>query len=226
MNTLFILLFFASLIGLIMGLKNPSLFTPIIKKELTKKQIKLFFGGTMFLFFFLVGITAEETVQKVDTGEKEMETVEVENEIVETEELDQDSAPVLENEPTSGTRHSPTPTPESTPEPAPEPVLEPDSKPEATTGERNALRSALDYLNYKAFSYEGLVKQLEFEGYTKKEAVYAANNCGANWNEQAVKSAKSYLDYSSFSRDGLIKQLEFEGYTHLQAVYGAEAVGY
>lgn len=95
-----------------------------------------------------------------------------------------------------------------------------------TTGQKNALNSAKSYLNYAAFSYKGLIQQLEFENYSSEEAVYAADNCGADWKEQAVKSAKSYLDYSSFSRDGLIQQLEFEGFTNEEAVYGAEANGY
>jgi hypothetical protein len=96
----------------------------------------------------------------------------------------------------------------------------------ATLGEKNALRTALDYLNYTSFSYSGLVEQLEFEGYTHKEAVYGADNCGADWNEQAALMAEDYLDYSSFSRDGLIDQLEFEGFTRQQAEYGVQAVGY
>ncbi len=93
-------------------------------------------------------------------------------------------------------------------------------------GKLNALGSAKTYLWTMAFSYSGLIKQLEFEGYTNEEAVYAADNCGADWNEQAAKSAKQYLNTMSFSRSGLIEQLEFEGFTHEQAVYGAEAVGY
>ena len=76
------------------------------------------------------------------------------------------------------------------------------------------------------FSYSGLIKQLEFEGYSTAEATYAADNCGANWNEQAAKSAKNYLDIMAFSKKELIEQLEFEGFTHDQAVYGAEANGY
>ena len=95
-----------------------------------------------------------------------------------------------------------------------------------TMGESNALRSAKNYLSLMAFSYKGIIEQLEYEGYTHTEAVYAADNCGADWFEQAVNSAKRYLDIMSFSRSGLIEQLEFEGFTHEQAVYGAERNGY
>lgn len=97
---------------------------------------------------------------------------------------------------------------------------------EATVGQQNALRAAEQYLDYTAFSYEGLIEQLEYEQYSHEDAVYAADNCGADWNEQAAKAAADYLEYTSFSRDGLIEQLEYEGYTHDQAVYGAEQNGY
>lgn len=91
----------------------------------------------------------------------------------------------------------------------------------ATAGERNALRRAGEYLDVMPFSYTGLIKQLEYEGYTHSEAVYAADRCGADWKEQAALKAADYLELMSFSYDGLIEQLEFEGYTHEQAVYGA-----
>lgn len=94
----------------------------------------------------------------------------------------------------------------------------------ATTGEKNALESALDYLDCMAFSYEGLIEQLEFEGFTNEEATYGADNCGANWNEQAARMAREYLDVMSFSYSGLVEQLEFEGFTHSQAEYGASEV--
>ena len=103
-----------------------------------------------------------------------------------------------------------------------------DSKAEqnASMGERQALNKALQYLDYTAFSYSGLVEQLEYEGFSHSEALYGADNCGADWNEQAAKKAQQYLDYSSFSRQSLISQLEYEGFTHSQAEYGANAVGY
>lgn len=95
-----------------------------------------------------------------------------------------------------------------------------------TMGQRNALDKADSYLAFTAFSREGLIEQLEYEGFSHSDAVYGADNCGANWNQQAALKAQSYLDLSSFSRQGLIEQLEYEGFTHGQAVYGVEAVGY
>ena len=94
----------------------------------------------------------------------------------------------------------------------------------ASSGEKNALKKALQYLDYTAFSYSGLIEQLEFEGFTHSEAAYGADHCGADWNEQAAKKAKQYLDYSPFSRSELIDQLVFEGFTRQQAEYGVSKV--
>ena len=65
---------------------------------------------------------------------------------------------------------------------------------------------------------------LEYEGYSETECKYAADNCGADWNEQAVGSAQTYLSVMSFSRSGLIEMLEYEGYTSEQAEYAASVV--
>lgn len=96
---------------------------------------------------------------------------------------------------------------------------------EVTNGMRNALKSAKNYLSIMPFSYSGLIGQLEYDQYTHEEAVYAADNCGADWNEQAAKKAKSYLELMSFSRGRLIDQLEYDGFTNEQAVYGVEQNG-
>ncbi len=95
----------------------------------------------------------------------------------------------------------------------------------ATTGQKNALSKAKSYLKVMAFSHDGLVEQLEFEGYTHEEAVYGADNCGADWNAQALKKAKDYLKLMAFSESGLVEQLEFEGYSKAEAQYGVANCG-
>ena len=97
---------------------------------------------------------------------------------------------------------------------------------EVTLGMSNALQSARNYLRVLAFSYTGLMEQLEYEGYSSEEATYAVDNCGADWYEQAVAKAEDYLSVLSFSRSGLINQLEYDGFTSEQAEYAADAVGY
>lgn len=101
-----------------------------------------------------------------------------------------------------------------------------ETMPQVSMGERNALAKAKEYLRVMAFSYNSLVRQLEFEGFTQDECAYGVDNCGANWNEQAVRKANEYLKSGSFSRQGLINQLLFEGFSQEQAEYGVSKVGY
>lgn len=96
---------------------------------------------------------------------------------------------------------------------------------EGTVSQRNALRSAQSYLDFKGFSRTGLIGQLEFEDYSTEDATWAVDRVDVDWNEQAAKSAQSYLDFKGFSRQGLIDQLIFEGYTAKQAEYGVDQAG-
>ena len=99
------------------------------------------------------------------------------------------------------------------------------TKPSITTGQENALKKAKRYIEYTPMSFDGLIEQLEYEGFSNDEARYGAENCGANWNEQALKKAMKYIDYSGFSYTKLIEQLEYEKFSHEQAVYGADNCG-
>lgn len=121
-----------------------------------------------------------------------------------------------------------TSTPQSSSSTKPEKPAESQTPPvqdSATTGERNALKKAQSYLDFSAFSRDGLIGQLEYEGFSNSEATYGADNVGADWNEQAIKKAGQYLEYSAFSYTGLVEQLEFEKFTHEQAVYGVDNCG-
>ena len=111
-------------------------------------------------------------------------------------------------------------------EAAKEPTKSEQQEPNATTGEKNALGSAENYLEMGGFSKKGLREQLDYEGYSKEEIDYAIKNCDADWKEQCAKCAQNYMDTSNFSKDGLIEQLKFEGFTNKQIEYGVKAVGY
>lgn len=119
---------------------------------------------------------------------------------------------------------TPSPRPEPTVEPEPTPTSEPE--PELTTGQRNAVRSARNYLSFMGFSRSGLIDQLKYEGYSTSDAEFAVDHIDPDWNEQAAKTAQNYIDIMPFSRSSLIDQLIFEGYTREQAEYGATQVGY
>lgn len=114
---------------------------------------------------------------------------------------------------------------EPEPEPEPEPTVEP-AEPDLTMGQKQAVGKAEDYLSFAAFSRQGLIDQLVFEGFSEADAAFAVDYIAPDWNEQAAKKAQEYIDMTSFSRQGLIEQLVFEGFTQPQAEYGVTAVGY
>ena len=108
------------------------------------------------------------------------------------------------------------------------PAAEPEApaEPALTLAQENAVQKGLDYLSYSGFSRSGLITQLEFEGFTNAEAVFAADYIAPNWLAEAEEKAKSYMEYSSFSSSGLYDQLIFEGFTDAEAKAGLAAVGY
>jgi len=81
---------------------------------------------------------------------------------------------------------------------------------------RNALRTAENYLDFTAFSQEGLIDQLEYEEYSTEAAQWAVENVDVDWNEQAALKVEEYLDFQAFSEGGLRDQLAYEGFTPAQ----------
>ncbi len=148
--------------------------------------------------------------------------------IVMTRHATDSSAQAPSPQPTETQAESPTeqPTVQQTEQPAAQPTTQPTADQTApTTGMKNALSSAKRYISILSFSHEGLMEQLKYEGYTDAEAKYGADNCGADWMEQAEKKAKEYIDVMAFSYKGLIKQLKYDGFTEEQATHGVDLCG-
>jgi hypothetical protein len=132
---------------------------------------------------------------------------------------------VTETEVVTETEAAPPAEAETETKPAPKPKPKPKPKPELTVAQENAIESARSYLDFAGFSRKGLIDQLVYEGYSKKDATIAVDRIKPNWGKEAVQSAESYLEFSSFSRSGLIEQLEYEGFTSGQATFAANKVG-
>lgn len=100
-----------------------------------------------------------------------------------------------------------------------------------TAPQKNAVRSAKQYLRVKGFSRNGLIQQLSSDagsGYNVSDATAAVDSLDIDWNEQAARSAKQYLKLMGFSCKGLVQQLSSDagdGYTVNQANYGAKQAG-
>ncbi len=100
-----------------------------------------------------------------------------------------------------------------------------------TRPQKNAVRSAEQYINMTGFSREGLIEQLSSDagnGYEVDDATVAVDSLNVDWNEQAVRSAEQYLDMMGFSCDGLVEQLSSSAgskYTVSEATHGAHQAG-
>ena len=95
--------------------------------------------------------------------------------------------------------------------------------------ERNALMETVkeDYLG-NGYSYTGLQEALiEYGGYDAGIARYVADNCGADWNNEALIVAKYRLERGSgYTPQQLLETLmEDSGFTQEQATYGMENCG-
>lgn len=95
----------------------------------------------------------------------------------------------------------------------------------ATENQQKALDKANEYVDTLPLSRKGLIKQLEYDGYTTDIATYAADNCSANWNKEAKEMAEQYMDSTTYTYKDMVQQLETEGFTKEQAKFGAKAVG-
>jgi hypothetical protein len=100
-----------------------------------------------------------------------------------------------------------------------------------TGQQKNAARSAKQYLRLTGFSRDGLIQQLSSEagnGYSVADATAAVDSLNVDWNQEAVESAKQYLSMQGFSCKGLIQQLSSSAghkFTVSQATYGAQQAG-
>ena len=99
------------------------------------------------------------------------------------------------------------------------------------------METAEEYLAFGGYSYSGLITALINREYTPEEAQYAADHCGADWNEEAVDAANAFTDrdavialYSSHdivkmigcSYPNLLNHLKAEGFSSEEAQFGAE----
>jgi hypothetical protein len=100
-----------------------------------------------------------------------------------------------------------------------------------TGPQKNAVRSAKQYLSTRGFSRDGLIQQLSSDygdRYSVADATLAVDSLNIDWNKQAVRSAKQYLSMRGFSCKGLTHQLSSDfgdKYTVSQATYGARQAG-
>jgi len=218
--------------GLVMLIMAAVLLPPVTK--LVDQKWKFHLSGGIKVIVIIVGlIIFGSTINTSSTAKQQNNQPQVQQEQEQSvSNIDQQKEEIkpTEEQPKPANNKQPAKTEKTETIPTPEKaeILEetkPAPVPSETVSQKNAVKSAKAYLNYSAFSYTGLIKQLEYEKFSHADAVYGADNSGADWFAQAAKSAKAYMEYSAFSRGSLIDQLKYEGFTQAQAEHGADAVG-
>jgi hypothetical protein len=105
-----------------------------------------------------------------------------------------------------------------------------EENPGLTLGQESALRTGQQYIDMTGFSKKGLIQQLSSpagNGYSRSDAIFAANNVVVDWNAEAVEAAESYLDIIPMSKNELIQQLSSPAgsqFTPAQARYAANRI--
>ena len=83
---------------------------------------------------------------------------------------------------------------------------------------------------YTTYSYKKMVNCLvEYDGYTEEDAIYAADNCGADWKERCCRKVKLYLEDDATyndSREWLTRDLKDYGlFTDEEIEYALDQCG-
>lgn len=87
-----------------------------------------------------------------------------------------------------------------------------------------ALKAVQKVMDQGWNSYETVVWALEREGFTHEAAVYAADNCGVDWKEEALKDARG-ATAAGFSEEEVLAFLQSSGFTDEEIAYAMENCG-
>ncbi|MDD3723137.1 MAG: Ltp family lipoprotein [Lutibacter sp.] len=218
--------------GLVMLIMAAVLLPPVTKLVYQKWKYHLSKG--MKIVVIVIGIiifgSTIDTSSTAKQQDNQPQVQQKQEQFISNIDQQKDEIKPIEEQPKPANNEQPAKTEKIETIPTPEKVEIPEETKSApvlseTVSQKNAVKSAKAYLNYSAFSYTGLIKQLEYEKFSHADAVYGVDNSNADWFAQAAKSAKAYMEYSAFSRGSLIDQLKYEGFTQAQAEHGADTVG-
>lgn len=222
--------------GLVMLIMAAVLLPPVTR--LVDKKWKFHLSSGMKIVVIIIGLiifgatvdtSNVSTTQQAEPQKEEQQATQNEdvvNEIVTTEPVNEEQPQAETNEPVANEEKTETiPTSDEEEKAEIPEEIEPAPVASETVSQKNAVAKAKSYLDFSGFSRSGLIEQLEYDQFSHADAVYGADNSGADWNEQVARKAKSYMEFSAFSRGGLIEQLKYDGFTQAQAEYGTDSVG-
>lgn len=222
MNNLFLLLFLASFVCLIIGLVKPMVFSRFIKGEITRKKIGLIFGIATVAFFVMFGMTTDTSKQtQSNTNEKVAEQKTELKQLSPEEYAKKDADDALAKKQADEAKAKQ--------------EAEAKAQKEAEEAAKNvpaeyksALNKAASYANTMHMSKRGVYDQLvsEYgEKFSAAAAQYAIDNVKADWNANALAKAKTYQDTMNMSPAGIHDQLTSaygEKFTQSEADYAIQ----
>lgn len=222
MNNLFLLLFLASSVCLIIGLVKPTVFSRFIKGEITRKKIGLIFGIATVAFFVMFGMTTDTSKQtQSNTNEKAAEQKTEPKQLSPEEQAKKDADDALAKKQADEAKAKQ--------------EAEAKAQKEAEEAAKNvpaeyksALSQADSYANIMHMSKRGVYDQLvsEYGGkFSVAAAQYGRDNVKADWNANALSQAKTYQDTMHLSPAAVRDQLvsEYGGkFTAAEADYAIQ----
>lgn len=222
MDNLFLLLFLASFVCLIIGLVKPTVFSRFIKGEITRKKIGLIFGIATVAFFVMFGMTTDTSKQtQSNTNEKVAEQKTEPKQLSPEEQAKKDADDALAKKQADEAKAKQ--------------EAEAKAQKEAEEAAKNvpaeyksALNKATSYSNTMHMSKRGVYDQLvsEYgEKFSAAAAQYAIDNVKADWNANALAKAKTYQDTMNMSPAGIHDQLTSaygEKFTQSEADYAIQ----
>lgn len=222
MENLFLLLFLASFVCLIIGLVKPAVFSRFIKGEITRKKIGLIFGIATVAFFVMFGITTDTNKQtQSNTNEKAAEQKTEPKQLSPEEQAKKDADDAVAKKQADEAKAKQD--------------AEAKAKQEAEDKAKNvpaeyksALSQATTYANTMHLSKQGVYDQLvsEYGGkFSAAAAQYGIDNVKADWNANALAQAKTYQDTMHLSPAAVRDQLvsEYGGkFTAAEADYAIQ----
>ena len=73
------------------------------------------------------------------------------------------------------------------------------------------------------FSYGGMVDLIELNGFSHEAAVYAADNCGADWYEMVWGELNAFWSPDGFDPQDAISNLQLRGFSYEETIYAVTA---
>ncbi|MEI7834053.1 MAG: Ltp family lipoprotein [bacterium] len=198
MNGLLSLLFFASLVCLIVGLIKPTAFSRFIKGEITRKKIGLIFGIATVVFFIMFGMTSDTSNQSQSNPNEKVAAQKTEiKQLSPEEQAKKDADDAIAKKQADEAKAKQEAEAKVRADEAKAKQEAEDKIKNAPAEYKSALNKATLYSSTMQMSKLGVYNQLVSdygEKFSEAAAQFAIDNVKADWNANALAMAKTYQE--------------------------------